>query len=124
MKPRRRAVLLAALLGPLARPAGAEISAVEAARIERLIRFVASQAQVKFIRNGSAYSAQDAAQFLRAKYADRGGNVTTAAQFIDQIASRSSTSGQAYLMQFPDGRIVPSAQGLAEELARIDRGKP
>ena len=112
------------LLGPLARPAGAEISAVEAARIERLIQFVASQAQVKFIRNGSAYSAQDAAQFLRAKYADRGGNVTTAAQFIDQIASRSSTTGQAYLMRFPDGRIVPSAQVLAEELARIDRDKP
>ena len=121
MKPRRRALLAAALLALVARGAGAAISAIEAARIERLIQFVEAQQQVKFVRNGSAYSSREAAQFLRAKYASMGGNVTTAAQFIDQIAARSSTTGQAYLMRFPDGRTVPSAKVLAEELARIDR---
>ena len=73
------------------------------------------------IRNGNAYSANEAAQFLRAKYAKMGEHVTTAAQFIEQIAARSSTTGQPYLMRFPDGRTLPSAQVLAEELARIDR---
>ena len=50
-----------------------------------------------------------------------GEHVTTAAQFIDQIAARSSTSGQAYLLRYPDGRTVPAAQVLADELRRIDR---
>ena len=123
MKPSRRALLAAAVLAPLALRAAAAPSPVEAARIERLIQFVESQQQVRFVRNGNAYSAKEAAQFLRAKYASMGGNVATAAQFIDQIAARSSTTGQAYLMRFPDGRTVPSATVLAEELARIDRDK-
>ena len=48
--------------------------------------------------------------------------MTTTAQFIDQIASRSNTSGQAYHLMRPDGQTVPGAC-LAEELARIDRSK-
>ena len=112
--PRRRALWVSlALLAPLARHArAASISALEAARIERLLQFV---------RSGSAYTAREGAQFLRAKYAKMGEHVTTAAQFIDQIAARSSTSGQAYLLRYPDGRTVPAAQVLADELRRIDR---
>ena len=79
-----------------------------------------AQQQAKFIRNGSAYSSREAAQFLRAKYAKMGEHVTTAAQFIDQIASRSSTSGEVYLVRFADGRTTPAAQVLRDELARID----
>ncbi|MBK6863124.1 MAG: DUF5329 family protein [Ideonella sp.] len=121
--PRRRALWVGlALLAPLARHArAASISALEAARIERLLQFVESQKQCKFVRSGSAYTAREGAQFLRAKYAKMGEHVTTAAQFIDQIAARSSTSGQAYLLRYPDGRTVPAAQVLADELRRIDR---
>ena len=94
MMPRCRALWVSlALLAPLARHArAASISALEAARIERLLQFVESQKQCKFVRSGSAYTAREAAQFLRAKYAKMGEHVTTAAQFIDQIAARSSTS--------------------------------
>jgi hypothetical protein len=124
VKLRRRDLILRALAlaaGAAAVPARAAVSAAEAARIERLLQFVEAQRQAKFIRNGNAYSAKEAAQFLRAKYAKMGEHVTTAAQFIEQIAARSSTTGQPYLMRFPDGRTLPSAQVLAEELARIDR---
>lgn len=123
MRPARRRALLApaALLALLCAPVAAAVSAIEAARIERLLQFVESQQQVKFIRNGSAYTSKDAAQFLRAKYAKMGEHVTTAAQFIEQIAARSSTSGEPYLMRFSDGRTVPAAQVLADELRRIDR---
>lgn len=103
--------------------AAAAPAAAESARIERLLKYVESQPQCKFIRNGEAYSAADAARFLRAKLARMGGHVDTATQFIDQIASRSSTSGQAYLMRCADGVSRPSAQVLAEELRRID-GQP
>ena len=120
MKPGRRAVLLALWAWPSARAGAAKVSAVEAARIERLLQFVEAQQQAKFIRNGSAYSSREAAQFLRAKYAKMGEHVTSAADFIEQIAARSSTSGEPYLMRFPDGRTLPAAQVLADELRRID----
>lgn len=124
MMPRRRRIVFCALaLGAAVAAASArsEVSAAEAARIERLLQFVEAQKQVRFIRNGTAYSSTEAAQFLRAKYAKMGGHVTTASQFIEQIAARSSTSGQPYQMRLADGRTLPSAQVLAEELARIDR---
>jgi Family of unknown function (DUF5329) len=124
VKLRRRDLFLRALALAAAAattPARAAVGAAEAARVERLLQFVEAQKQAKFIRNGTAYSAKEAAQFLRAKYAKMGEHVTTASQFIEQIAARSSTTGQPYMMRFPDGRTLPSAQVLAEELARIDR---
>ena len=116
----RRALVLAAL-GLAGLPVRAALSAIEAARIERLIQYVEAQNQAKFVRNGTAYSCQEAARFLRAKFDKMDEHVGTAAQFIDQIASRSSTSGQAYLIRFPDGRTVPAAQFIADELRRIDK---
>ena len=116
----RRALVLAGL-GFADLSVSAAPSALEAARIERLIHYVEAQHQAKFIRNGTAYSCQEAAQFLRVKYDKMGEHVGTAAQFIDQIASRSSTSAQAYLIRFADGHTVPAAQFLGDELKRIDK---
>jgi len=109
------------MLGGVSLRAMAALSPAEAARIEHLIRYVEAQQQVKFVRNGTGYSCQEAALFLRGKLDKMGANVTTAAQFIDQIASRSSTSGQAYLIRHADGKTVPAAQFLNEELKRMDR---
>ncbi|HRI17470.1 MAG TPA: DUF5329 family protein [Burkholderiaceae bacterium] len=118
----RRAAVVAVFAVPFTalRAAAAGLGAAESARIERLLKYVESQPQCKFIRNGEAYSAADVARFLRAKLARMGGQVDTATQFIDQIASRSSTSGQPYLIRCADGVSRPSAQVLAEELRRID----
>jgi len=116
----RRALAIAALvLAAVHVQAG--VSALEAARIERLIQYVDSQQHATFVRNGEAHSCKDAALFLRGKFAKMGEHVGTAAQFIDQIASRSSTSGQAYLIRFAGGRTVLAAQFLGEELKRMDR---
>ena len=119
---RREAVLSVAVLlasvGVQAAP-----NAAEKARIERLIAYVEAQTTIRFVRNGTAYSSKDAAKFLRGKYDKMGEHVSTAQQFIDQIASRSSTSGEPYLIRFADGRQVPAARFLGDELARIDRGQ-
>jgi hypothetical protein len=120
----RRRLLLAAsaLFAPAwAMAAG---SAAEQARIERLIRFVETHPEAKFVRNGTAYTGRDAAKFLRGKYQKMGEHVSTAQQFIEQIAAKSSTSGQQYLIRFADGRTVPSAQFLGAELARMDAAAP
>jgi hypothetical protein len=117
---RRRNVFvwLAALAVP-ARPWA--MAAAERARIDQLIGLIASQKQARFIRNGSAYSGREAAAFLRRKFDKIGEHVGTAQQFIDQIASSSSTTGQPYLLQLADGRTMPVAELLREELRRMDR---
>ena len=92
----------------------------ELSRIERLIRFVESQKDMKFIRNGSEYTCAEAAKFMRGKLEAMGGDVVTARDFIERIATKSSMSGKAYQVKLADGRMVPSAQFLTEELKRIE----
>lgn len=121
---RRRVVLQIALLAAaaVAGQVQAAPSPVEQQRIESLIRFVEGQPGIRFVRNGNAYTPTQAGKFLRGKLDSMGGDVQTARQFIDQIATKSSTSGKPYTVQLPDGRSVPSAQFLGDELARLDRG--
>ena len=116
----RRRVAVSILAALLAGAVQAAPAPAELARIDRLIAFVAAQKDIRFVRNGSAYSAADAAKFLRGKFDKMGEHVTTAQQFVDEIASRSSTTGQAYLIRFADGRSVPAAQFLGDELKRMD----
>lgn len=105
----------------VAQGALAVVSATEMARIERLIQFVEGKHDIQFIRNGTSYSCQDAAKFMRGKFEMMGGHVTTAQQFIDQIASKSSTTGQPYFIRFADGKTLPAATFLGDELKRMDR---
>ena len=118
-----RRVLIVAALSALAASARAAASAVEKARIDHLIHFVESRHDLKFVRNGRDYSCAEAAQFLRKKLESMGGQVTSAHHFIDQVATKSNTSGRPYLIRFPDGHTEPSAKFLREELRRMDAGK-
>jgi Family of unknown function (DUF5329) len=95
----------------------------EQSRIEKLIKFVESQKDMKFIRNGTEYSCADAAKFLRGKMDAMGGEVTSAREFIERIASKSSMSGQPYQVKFADGKTMLASQFLSDELKRIE-GQP
>jgi len=95
----------------------------EQTRIEKLIRFVETQKDMKFIRNGTEYSCADAGKFLRGKLDSMGKDVTTAREFIERIASKSSMSGQPYQVKFGDGKTMLAAQFLSEELKRLE-GQP
>lgn len=112
---------LAAFATGYATIAAAAPPAQEQSRIERLIRYVESQKAMKFIRNGSEYSAEDAGKFLRGKLEAMGSEVTTARQFIQRIASRSSMSGQPYHVRLADGTMQLAESFLEEELRRIER---
>lgn len=92
----------------------------EQTRIDKLIRHVETQKGMTFIRNGTEYSCDDAARFLRRKMDSMGTDVTTAREFIDRIASKSSMSGKPYHVRFSDGRLIPAAQFLGEELKRLE----
>ncbi|MBC7994875.1 MAG: DUF5329 family protein [Rhizobacter sp.] len=118
MRMRRRGLLMWG--ASLAATARAAPTPAERARIERLIEFVEAQKDIRFVRNGTAYSPKDAAKFLRSKFEKMGEHVNTAQQFIEQIASKSSTSGEVYLIRHADRREVPAARFLGDELKRMD----
>lgn len=92
----------------------------EQTRIEKLIRFVETRKDMKFIRNGTEYSCADAGKFLRGKLESMGKDVSTAREFIDRIATKSSMSGKPYEVKFGDGKTMLTSQFLAEELKRIE----
>jgi len=109
------------LLSMTALPVLAAPPAQEQSRIEKLIRYVESQKALKFIRNGTEYTSEDAGKFLRGKLEAMGGEVTTARQFIKRIASRSSMSGQPYHVRLADGQTLLAENFLEDELQRIER---
>ena len=96
----------------------------EKAKIEFLIEQVAQLKETKFVRNGSAYSAEKAATFLRRKWQANNSAVHTASDFIDKVASFSGTSGKPYLIRMKDGTEVKSRDYLLAELNKLEKTMP
>lgn len=123
---RRRFVssLIAAAAAALsAARAEAAPAPAEQSLIDRLITYVERQRGMTFVRNGKEHSCADAAKFLRGKMEAMGDEVVTAHDFIDRIATRSSTSGDPYHVKFADGRMVPASTFLRDELKRIESSR-
>jgi len=90
----------------------------EKAKIEGLIQHVEGLTGAHFIRNGSSYDAKSAGKFLRGKWQAKDKEVKTAADFIEKIATISSTTGNPYLIRFSDGREVKCGEYLKEQLKK------
>ncbi len=97
-------------------------SLTEKQKIKKLVAAVESMTGAVFLRNGLQYSGKDAAKHLRQKLAAATVEITTASQFIDLVASRSSMTDMAYEIQFADGRKVPAGEFLRDELAKMEAG--
>jgi len=81
--------------------------------INYLLGFI-ERSGCKFYRNGSWYNSHRAQSHLRDKYnylAARN-RIKTAEDFIEQAATRSSTSGQEYQIQCEAGPVVQSGLWL------------
>ena len=84
--------------------------------IDHLLEFVAGSS-CTFVRNGADYPAQKAGEHLAGKFRYAASRITTAEDFIRDIASRSSVSGDAYRVKC--GKVdMPAAVWLTEELQR------
>jgi hypothetical protein len=115
---KRRLCLGWALAAPWAH---ADPSEQERVRIERLLDAVAKRQDIKFIRNGKDYSAAQATDFLRGKLNWNAEKVNTAQDFIEQIGTRSTASGEPYRVRLADGRVLASADFLRQELRALDK---
>jgi hypothetical protein len=114
----QRPLVLFLLLSPLAAAADGK-PASESEKIEALIKHVEGLADAKFVRNGSEYDAKSAARFLRAKWDRQKDEIKTAAEFIEKVASMSSTSGKPYLIRFKDGTETKSGEYLTAQLKKL-----
>jgi len=97
---------------------------IEDQRIDFLINSIAEMHDATFIRNGSEYDAQHAADHMRLKLRLAGSQVQTAEDFIVCCGTGSSMSGQAYAIKFGDGHIEPSADFLREKLFEFQAPEP
>ncbi|HXV78683.1 MAG TPA: DUF5329 family protein [Candidatus Binatia bacterium] len=110
--------ILALGLASLARAEFLPVS--EKQKIEALIKQVSHLNEAQFVRNGSAYSADSAATFLRLKWQANASEVSTARDFINKIASFSGTSGKPYLIRFKDGAEIKSRDFLLAQLKKLE----
>ena len=88
-------------------------------KIESLIAHVEGLKDAKFIRNGIEYDAKTAGAFLRGKWDTNKAKIKTASDFIQQVATKSSTTGKPYLIRLKDGQEHKSGEYLAEQLKML-----
>ncbi|HTD05776.1 DUF5329 domain-containing protein [Undibacterium sp.] len=93
--------------------------AVVKREIDHLLQTLVTS-KCRFNRNGSWYDGADAKSHLIKKYDYFmiRGEITTAESFINLAASKSSLSGDAYMVQCGDAKPLKSADWLQQELAR------
>lgn len=113
-----------ALIIPMAGFAIGEERPTESQKIERLIEHVAALKGAVFIRNGKEHDARAAAGHLRKKWNYAKDEIKTARDFIDKIATKSSLSGQPYLIRLADGREFKSGEYLHAQLKEIEKPDP
>lgn len=103
---------LAAFAAPTVAPVRAEIDAL-------MTRLQSSGCQ--FNRNGSWYTGAEAKAHLLRKldYLEGHGTVATTEQFIEQAASKSSSSGKAYQVKCGAETAVDSQVWLGRQLGAI-----
>jgi Family of unknown function (DUF5329) len=97
----------------------ADFASLEVRKIDFLIASIEGLQAAQFIRNGTAYSAKDAANHLRLKLRSAGSRVSTAEDFIRLCASASSVSGTPYQIRFSDGRTILSEAYLRQKLGEF-----
>ncbi len=94
------------------------------ARIEHLISHVESLKGAVFIRNGTEYDTKAAGSHLRMKLGKAGDKVKTAEDFINGLASKSSTSGKPYQIRKTDGTLTDTRPYFYDRLKEYDKAHP
>lgn len=89
------------------------------AEIEALLTDLAGTKGAVFIRNGTEYSAEDAAAHLRSKWLSTRSRIRSAEDFIRNCGTRSSVSHEPYLVRLEDGRTISSAEFLRARLGML-----
>ncbi len=93
---------------------------IEKEKIQFLISSIENMDGARFIRNGSEYEAQKAANHLRRKLRMADDKVQTAEDFIRYCASQSLISGKPYMIRFQNGKTIRSEDYFREKLKEFE----
>ncbi|MGJ4745325.1 DUF5329 domain-containing protein [Leptospira sp. SA-E8] len=77
-----------------------------------------------FIRNGSEHKLDEAKAHLLRKYDAAKSKISSTEDFIKGLASKSSITGTAYKIKFPDGKEVESEKWLTDKLKELRNPPP
>jgi hypothetical protein len=97
------------------------LSDEESQRIEKFLTVLSAQSDLIFIRNGSEYKLNKAVSHLKRKLKQTRRRLQTAEEFIDQVASTSSISGQPYYIRKQGGQNEPAGPYFRQLLIQADR---
>ena len=92
-------------------------------KIRLLIRSIRDLDGAVFIRNGEEHESAAAAEHLRKKWKWKSKQIATVGDFIRIVATKSSTTGQPYVIRLPDGQEIESARFLREQLAKREHAQ-
>ncbi len=87
----------------------------ETEKIEKLIQTV-RESGITFIRNGAEYTSIEAADHITMKWENAKSEIKTVDQFIQNIASKSSSTGNVYQIKLKDGTIINAEDWLKKQL--------
>lgn len=90
--------------------------------VEYLLDFV-EQSECSFVRNGKIYPSMKAREHLEYKYNHVRSRIDSAESFIDNIATKSSFSGRAYVVECGGNRLK-AAEWLYGALNTMRSGHP
>ncbi len=110
---------IVALLVTAAYSAAFAIPPAEEARVVALLDALGKCTDMQFIRNGSTYTATEAADHLRLKFNKTKNRLQSAEQFIDKVASSSYISGKPYGVRTAKGKEEPANAFLHALLQRV-----
>jgi len=96
----------------------------ERQKIAALLDVIGKAKGIKFIRNDVEYPASAARRLMEGKSDKAGDKIETAEDFIEQVGTRSLTTGRVYQVKLADGRTTESAFWLRARLREIEQGKP
>ncbi len=98
------------------------LSPEEKIRTEALLTELGKQQNLTFTRNGTEHSAVDAESHLRLKLGKTHKRLQTAEQFIDNVASKSSITGEQYQVKDGQGNIISANKYLHDLLKdKVDK---
>ncbi len=96
----------------------ADVSESQKPEVEHLLEFVETSDCV-FERNGKKYDAKKAAKHIKRKYKHFRDQITTTEEFIEFSGTKSTRSGEDYMIYCSNNEPIKSSVWLLDELSQF-----
>lgn len=90
---------------------------------EKILRLIdiTEKSQMRFVRDGVNYTSSETAEYLRKNYGLAESEIRTAQEFIMNIASKSSATGEIYYAELADGSLLRAEDWYRDRLREVNQ---